>query len=166
LRATGPDDVLHYAWSTVGYPTVFISRSSLDSIKNKNDCTSNFHVNNYKEFLTHQTAGSVSIDDVTDNFSFALIFKSLVEFKVNTKKLPTTSAFHPDQLQKCYDERNCHVYYLNNNDLKWSSYDPDMGIKAKDDTSDFTVTLKVRIFSKLFFVNNYVVDDLIFWFLG
>lgn len=152
---------MHYAWSTVGYPTVIISRSSLDVI-NVNNCVSNFHVHNYTEFQSNQTAGSVSIDDVSTNFSFALIFKSLIEFKVSTRKLPATSAFHPDQLQDCCDQKNCYLYHLNNDNLTWTTYDVNVsrGMKAKDAHSDFTVTLKVRVFFQKCIVNSYVGDDI------
>ena len=153
LRATGPDDVLHYAWSTVGYPTVFISRSPGHHKYNVNNCVSSFRVNNYQKFMSDQEPGSVSIDGVSSNFSFALIFKNLVEFKVNPKKLPAVKAFDPDLARNCSLDPNAtkdcyHVYHLNNPNLNWSSYAPfDGGIMRAYTNSSFFMNLKVSFYS-------------------
>ena len=148
MRATGPDDVLHYAWSTVGYPTVFISRSLKDTV-NVNNCLSSFKVNNYQKFMSDQESGSVSIDGVSNYFSFALIFKTLVEFPVNPKKLPAVKAFNPDLAKNCSMDPNAtedcyHVYHLDNSNLNWSSYAPfDGGIMRGYTNSSFFMNLKV-----------------------
>ena len=150
FKATGPDDVLHYAWSTTGYPSVFISRSPQSNSTNTKDCVSNFHVN-YANFASNQQPGSVSIDGALTNFSFGLIFKSLVEFKVSTKKLPAAGAFHPQVAYNCSENKpdDCpyHVYQLNNSNLSWSSYDPSEGLSAYDKNGSLMLNLKVSIFS-------------------
>lgn len=154
LRATGPDDVLHYAWSTVGYPTIFISRSPRDAV-DLNSCNSSFKVNDYQQFMSDQGAGSVSIDGVSSNFSFALIFKSLIEFKVSTRKLPAVKAFNPDLVQNCSIDPNAtkdcyHVYDLNSTNLNWSSYAPfDGGIMRGYTNSSFFINLKVSLYSEV-----------------
>lgn len=145
MRATGPDDVLHYAWSAVGYPTVFISRSETT---NRKKCLSNFHVNDYTGFISDQEPQSISIDNATTGFSFALIFKTLVEFKVSTKKLQGAGAFDATIAHNCsQDPRpDCpyYVYHLNNANLNWSSYDVSEGLRAYDTNGSLILHLKVR----------------------
>lgn len=148
LRATGPDDVLHYAWSTVGYPTIFISRSPYSNNSNDvNNCLSHFHVHNYTEFRDNQEPGSVSINGTSTNFSFALIFKSLVEFKVSTRKLQGARAFNPNLAHNCSENPGLdgcyYVYQLHSSNLDWSSYDPSVGLSATNDT--LLLHLKVSI---------------------
>jgi len=132
FRATGQNDSLHYVWSTVGYPTLFISRSAF---VNSSDCTSSIHVNDYSEFKNHQSPGSVSIDGAKSNFSFALVFKSIIDFQVDSKKLPTTSAFNPNQ-----------NYYtsVDLSDLSWSPYSFHDGTIGMDVTN-MSVTLLVSV---------------------
>ena len=147
LRAVGSDDALHYTWSTVEYPTVVISRSPLSAI-NISNCLSNFKVNNYQDFNVNQSTGSVGIDGVEDNFSFALIFKNLIEFSVNKKKLPALKAFNPEIARNCtMDSTKCpyHVYHLNNKSLIWSPYSSSDGgmLRAFDKNSSFFMNLKV-----------------------
>lgn len=151
-KATGPDDVLHYAWSTTGYPSLFISRSPRNNNANTSgSCLSNFHVINYESFIATQQPGSVSIDGTSTNFSFALIFKSLVEFKVSSKKLQGAEAFDPAIAHNCSvsPKEGCYnVYHLNNTDLIWSSYNPSEGLRAHDSNGSLILHLKVSVFSR------------------
>ena len=155
MRADGPDDALHYAWSTVEYPTVVISRSPLNAI-NVSNCLSNFKVNSYQNFSINQSYESVSIDGVEDNFSFALIFKNLIQFPVDPKKLPALKAFNPGVVKNCLNQatsknQTCsyHIYPLNNGNLNWSSYAPSEGgiLRAHARNSSFFMNLKVRLLS-------------------
>ena len=148
-RATGPDDVLHYAWSTTGYPSLFISRSPWSNNTSEN-CLSNFHVLNYTSFNATQQPGSVSIDGTSTNFSFALIFKNLIEFKVSAKKLQAAGAFDPEFAHNCSisseNRKDCYnVYQLNNTHLNWSSYNPSEGLRARDSNGSLILHLKVSV---------------------
>lgn len=152
-RTTGPDDLLHYAWSTAGYPSLFISRTPRNNNTSEN-CLSNFHVKDYTSFMATQQPGSVSIDGTSTNFSFALIFKSLIEFKVSAKKLQGAEAFDPEFAYNCsvspVKRQGCYnVYQLNNTHLNWSSYDPSEGLRVHDDNGSLILHLKVKCFLKM-----------------
>lgn len=113
------------------------------------NCLSNFSVS-YEEFLLDQQAGSIEVDDSLTDFSFALIFKSLIEFPVDKKKLPAKSAFNPHLANNC--AKGCYnVYQLNSSTLRWSAYEPSEGLRAHDNSSSFQLTLKVSISQKLKF---------------
>ena len=107
---------------------------------------------NCPNFMTNQQPGSVTIDGALSNFSFALIFKNLIEFQVNARKLPAVKAFKPDLARNCSNKTNplnvtgCYnIYRLNNSNLNWSSYEPSEGgiMRGYDTNSSFFMNLKV-----------------------
>ena len=127
---------------------MFISRSP----GNVSSCLSSFKVNNYTKFMSDQDPGSVSMDGTSSNFSFALIFKNLIEFQVNPKKLPAVKAFSPEIAQNCSKDPNstkdCYNVYPLNKHLNWSSYAPfDGGIMRAYTNSSFFMNLKVSFYS-------------------
>lgn len=151
FRATGQNDTLHYAWSTVGYPTLFISRSG---VVNTSNCNSAIHVTDYSEFKNHQSPGSVKIDGAINNFSFALVFKTIIDFPVDKKKLPSTGAFKPFK-------NNYTFYDLSDEALQWSSYSFYNGTRGMDtsDRSNMSVTFLVSIQLYVIMVKSISIID-------
>ena len=120
-----------YAWSTIGYPTLFISQDLT-----KCDCKYSI---NESEYLDNMTSG-VSINGTESYFSLAIVFTRLIEFHVDSKKAMSYSDFNVTKA--CEDQYGS--LDLSDDTLDW--------ILDEDDTlvgnaSDFSFTINVSCYS-------------------
>ena len=68
---------MNYAWSTVGFPTLFLAQSFDSGSVN---CTKNLKILNETEFLNSQAYGSLNIAGAGSNASLAIVFRRLIVF--------------------------------------------------------------------------------------
>lgn len=119
-----------YAWSTVGYPTLFISQDLT-----KCDCKYSL---NETEYLKNKSSG-VKINGTGSYFSLAIVFTRLIEFHVDSKKPKSYTAFNvTDACDDQYDSMN-----LSNGTLDWM-FDDDYTLVG--DAEEFSFTIKVGCF--------------------
>ncbi len=125
-----------YAWSTVGYPTLFISQDMT-----KCDCKYSI---NEREYQENQTSG-VMINGTGSYFSLAIVFTGLIEFQVDTKKAPSYTAFNVTKA--CEDQYD--AMDISNDTLEWSLVGGDTLVgNDVDNTSRFSLAIKVSCYSK------------------
>lgn len=102
--------VMNYAWSTVGYPTLFLSQS-----QGENGCTNKSFYTNLEEFLANQTYGSVHVAGSDSDAAVAIVFRRIIGFD-GGKKAKASSIFNPSDTS--YDS-----VCLDNDTIQWY-YDP------------------------------------------
>ena len=97
---------MHYAWSMVGAPTLFVAKT--DGSRADRNCSSSISVN-ISEFADRQSYGSVAIDGMESNFSLAIAFTRIIMFNttksMHSKLLNLSELFDPSQ--------NYHFHSLN-----------------------------------------------------
>ena len=81
---------MNYAWSTVGYPTLFISQSN----GTRNCSKETFRVNNLTQYLDSQAFGSVYVTGSESDAAVAIVFRRLIQFS-GGKKAKAAGAFDP-----------------------------------------------------------------------
>jgi hypothetical protein len=108
-RSPGDHVTMNYAWSTVGFPTLFISQSL-----SRNCTNESFRMTNENEYMDSQAFGSVHIAGSDSNASVAIVFRRLIEFEGN-KKWDFNSS-------ETLNETLYHSLYLNESIDWW--YDP------------------------------------------
>lgn len=104
---------LNYAWSTVGFPTLFVSQS----FDNRTCQSGSFSVD-VTEYEKHQQYGSVDIAGSGSVFSLAIVFRRLIRFDGGSKN-EASDVFDPSQAG---DETYESVYL--NDSIEWT-YDED-----------------------------------------
>ena len=135
-QVDSPDETvssLRYVWSVVGAPTLFLSitPSSVDL-----NCTESVNSSfNWKTFNSDQRKGSAEIPGFDGNFSFAIVFSSLIEYRDANAK--AQYGFNASDLSNTEMYR---VYPLN--DLDWT-FDTDK-LTGRSDTSNLTWTIQVK----------------------
>ena len=115
-----------YAWSTVGYPTLFISQDLT-----KCDCKYSI---NETEYLTDKSSG-VKINGTGSYFSLAIVFTKLIEFHVDAKKAASYTDFN--ETLACEDQY--HSLNLSNGTLDWRLDDDYTLVGSKADIFSFTI---------------------------
>ena len=135
---TSTRDAVHmnFAWSAVGFPTLFVSRSFGSESRN---CSS-FKINE-TGFLDSQAHGSVNIAGAWSNDSLAIVFRRLIMFD-GGKSAKASSGFNSSATLT----RNETVYksvYLNHS-IEWS-YSPRERYIVGRSSNFSTLTFKVSI---------------------
>ena len=108
---------MNYAWSTIGFPTLFLSQS-FDSRTCSNG---SFSVLNESDYLTSQRYGSVEIAGSDSPTSFAIVFRRLIKFDAG-KKYKAADGFDPSELIQDVNETKYQSVYLNQS-VGWSYND-------------------------------------------
>ena len=121
-----------YAWSTVGYPTLFISQDLT-----KCDCKYSI---NKTEYSTDKSSG-VKINGTGSYFSLAIVFTRLIEFCVDAKKAPSYTDFN--ETLACEDQNSS--LNLSDGTLDWRLDDDTLVGNA----SSFLFTIKVSWYGKI-----------------
>ena len=85
----GNDTVrMNYAWSSVGFPTLFLSQS-FDSL----NCSNSFNISE-SDYITSQSFHSVNISGAGTNNSLAIVFRRLIEYN-GGKHYKASNGFDP-----------------------------------------------------------------------
>ena len=96
--------VMNYAWSTVGYPTLFISQSN-----NTKSCSNETFQANLTEYLDTQAYGSLYIAGSESDAAVAMVFRRLIEFN-GGKKAKAAGIFNTSEAavnsSQYYDPRH------------------------------------------------------------
>lgn len=130
-----------YAWSTVGYPTLFISQDN-------SSCECNYHINT-DEYTANQTLGSVSITGTDSYFSLAIVFTRLIEFLVSSKQAESYSKFNVTEVCSELDNPyNINPMELTSKDLNWTLSGDELKATLKSE-SNFSFTIKVSLVNKM-----------------
>ena len=108
--------VMNYAWSTVGYPTLFISQSF-----KSNNCTNETFRANLTEFLHTQDFGSVYVAGSEGDAAVAIVFRRLIEFD-GGNKANAKNTFNSSDAANATSSKY-HSVYLNDSSINWW-YDP------------------------------------------
>lgn len=155
--------VMNYAWSTVGYPTLFISQS----FGAKNCTNQAFHAN-MTEYEDSQSYGSVYVAGSESDSAVAIVFRRIIEFD-GGKKSRASGAFNSSEAA---NDSSTEYYstYLDDSSMKWY-YDPeDRKITGKSDTFKsliFSVShsfynskfvIKIRFFVFVFFLSCFLIS--------
>lgn len=105
---------MHFAWSMLANPTIFISQS-----KEQHSCNDSLNsTGNYPG------SWSVAIPGLDGNFAAAIVFRRLIEFNVTDQHPRSVDAFnaseayHSDDVD-CANESYCS-YWFSNKDLQWN----------------------------------------------
>ena len=124
-----------YAWSTVGYPTLFISQD-----RTKCDCKYSI---NESEYVENLSPGSVKINGTDSYFSLAVSFTRLIEFQVDAKQAKSNTDFNTT---KACDSLGEDVDLYNPLDLSDETLDwmlADDGSTLVGNYSDFSFSITV-----------------------
>ena len=107
--------VMNYAWSTVGYPTLFISQSN-----NTKSCSNETFQANLTEYLDTQAYGSLYIAGSESDAAVAMVFRRLIEFN-GGKKAKAAGIFNTSEA--AVNSSQYRSVYLNDESIEWY-YDP------------------------------------------
>ena len=104
--------VMNYAWSTVGFPTLFISQSN-----GSNNCSrETLRITNLTEYVDSQTFGSVFVAGSHGDAAVAMVFRRLIEFD-GGKKAKADDTF--DSSKAAENSSLYHNVYLDNDAIDW-----------------------------------------------
>ena len=146
-----------YAWSTIGFPTLFISQDS-------SSCECEYDID-IDEYTTNQTSGSVNITGTKSYFSLAIVFTRLIEFVVSSKNAESYSKFNAtevcSELDNPYD---INPMELTGEDLNWTLSGDQLKATLKSE-SNFSFTINVSLINKIssFFASIYSSDRVAIW---
>jgi hypothetical protein len=135
---------MNYAWSTVGFPALFLSQS-FDS---RNCSTGSFEVQSESEYVNSQAYGSLNIAGAGSDASLAIVFRRLIQFD-GGKHFKAKDGFDPSALGNATAYQSVYL----NDSIKWS-YDPDDRVINGTSTNG---TSTKRFNSLLFKVSVYEV---------
>ena len=107
--------VMNYAWSTVGYPTLFISQSN-----DTKGCSNETFRANLTEYLDTQAYGSLYIAGSESDAAVAMVFRRLIEFN-GGKKAKAVGIFNTSEA--AVNSSQYRSVYLNDESIEWY-YDP------------------------------------------
>lgn len=124
---------MNYAWSTVGFPTLFLSQNF-----DAKDC-SDVSINK-KEFINYQTYGSVDIPGADSNVSIAVVFHRLIQYD-GGGRFKAANGFNPSMSIPDQNVTQYRSVYLNES-IEWEYRPEDQAIVGT--SSDVgTLTFKV-----------------------
>ncbi len=101
---------MHYAWSMIGHPSFYMSRTNVSK-----SCNESITYNR-TDFVDKQAYGSVHIAGQNEPFSFALVFTRIIEF--DDKHDKTSQGFDPNQA-------NDISYWLNESTVRTFTFSGD-----------------------------------------
>ena len=127
---------LRYVWSTVGTPTLFFS-VVLES--EEKDCNVSVDTFDWENFNQNQSKGSARIPGYNGNFSFAIVFDSLIEFRDENAKANVPGGFNTSQLH------NASLYNeFPLDDLEWQYDANKQSLTGVDNSTGFSWQIRVR----------------------
>ena len=148
-NATRPS-CTRYAWSTVGYPTLFISHDN-------SLCKCEYDLDN-NTYTANQTEGSVNITGTESRFSLAIVFLRLIEFSVDLKKAKSYTVFNVTD--HCDTENLMSKVELNSSELMWNlTEDHALNASMKaDNTSNFNFKINVSLLQSNLITYHKIMD--------
>ena len=138
--------VMNYAWSTVGYPTLFISQSY-----NHSNCTNKtLQMLNSTAFIDSQSFGSVYVSGSgSGGSSVAMVFRRLIVFD-GGKKAKAENGFNSSEAAG--NSSQYHSVYLSDDTIDWWYNPAHKSIIGRGRHLFGTVTFNVSLtFKKLFY---------------
>ena len=148
---------MHYAWSTLSYPTLLVSQTS------GSECNcSGLHYNE-TEFVDGQLAGSVGVPGSNGGSVVALIFTRLVEFSVDRNNADASNVFNATEADNL-QSYNYSSTSLDSSNLTWSYFPANNTFRGVDnttrtgnDTLPFAFSITVRLSFNYTYLSSCVV---------
>ena len=132
---------MRYAWSTIGYPTLFISHD-----RSSCKCECNYDIDE-SAYTANQTHGSINITGTDSYFSLAIVFTRLIEFQVDPKKAKSFSVFNATSACDSETEsvEGLKSVKLSSEELVWTLSDDDTLVADLEsgNSSEPLLTIKV-----------------------
>lgn len=126
--AQNSSSCMHYAWSTLSYPTLLVSQTS------GSECNcSGLHYNE-TEFVDGQLAGSVGVPGSNGGSVVALIFTRLVEFSVDRNNADASNVFNATEADNL-QSYNYSSTSLDSSNLTWSYFPANNTFRGVDNTT-------------------------------
>ena len=129
---------LRYVWSTVGTPTLFFSVVPASESKGCNKSANNSF--EWDNFNFNQSEGSATVPGFDGNFSFAIVFDSLIEFRDEHAKANSKGGFNVSQLN------NASLYNeFPLDDLEWEFDEKEQNLTGVSNGTGFSWQIRVRM---------------------
>ena len=141
-NTSAPTVRMHYAWSGVGYPTLFLSQTN-----DSRDCNDSFHIVNDAAFLDSQSFGSVNITGAGTTNSLAIVFRRLIEYN-GGNHYKASNGFNTSMAASDVSDQYRSVYL--NDSMEWLYYPDGKTIVGNSLDGSFG-TLRFRVSAPSFF---------------
>ena len=123
-QLTGANDTVHYIWSLVGTPTLYMSVTPPDS----DTCNETVHnIFDWDTFMKDQSYDSAQAPGIDGDFAFSLVFNRLVEYW--DKKYTAYKSFNASNLSN-----NKTYKAVDLSGLVWTFYGDDMKLVGRNKT--------------------------------
>ena len=151
-----PHTCTRYAWSTVGYPTLFISQDN-------SSCECEYDLNKEEYTNSSKPGPPHSVNITGKNFSLAIVFMRLIEFTVDTKKANSYTVFNVTKY--CDTSNIMSKVEFNSSELMWN-LTTEKSTLAKDNKDyALTASMKADNDSHFNFKINVSCTPLLKWYL-
>ena len=123
---------MNYAWSPVGFPTLFLSQS-FDSL----NCSNSFNVSE-SDYIMSQSFKSVNISGAGTNHSLAIVFHRLIEYNGGAKHYKASDGFDPSKAADFSYNTTYRSTFLNES-MEWQYYPEHRSFVGRSSTVSLTI---------------------------